>query len=327
MLRKVSFLSVLLIVVVLVAACGGSGGGAAPAAKPNTLTAVKVSATTLDPAAADWAKSPALEIATKAAKEGNPDGPVVKLQAIYDGSTIAIRSEWADDGLSIKKPWVWDGSAFSQSGDEDRILFTFPIQNNAEFASKGCTAACHNTSDNDKEWWMGSDDPALTYDAWQAKSTRTLPAGYVDDKWWGVQEDPADIESSRHGDAKDSGGEKNNATEDGSGPAFMSPSGPGPQPIMAAEAVALDMAKLAAGDMIYGYLLEKPTGSRGDIEANAAWADGKWVVVLRRALNTGHEDDVVFSPPKQQPFGTAVLNGVGGMNHTVAPEVLTLEWK
>lgn len=174
---------------------------------------------------------------------------------------------------------------------------------------------------------MGSDDPNLTYDVWQAKSTRTLPAGYVDDKWWGVLEDPASIDSSRHGDAKDSGGEKNNNTEDGSGPAFMSPSGPGPQPIMAAEAVPLDMARLAAGDMIQGYLLEKPVGSRGDVEANATWADGKWVVVLRRALDTGHGDDVKFSPPKQVPFGMAVLNGVGGLNHTVAPDVLTLEWK
>ncbi|MBK7919353.1 MAG: hypothetical protein IPJ94_24450 [Chloroflexi bacterium] len=57
------------------------------------------------------------------------------------------------------------------------------------------------------------------------------------------------------------------------------------------------------------------------------WADGTWVVVYRRLLNTGHEDDVSFSPPKAVPFGMSVVDNGGGLPHTVGTEVLTLEWK
>lgn len=89
----------------------------------------------------------------------------------------------------------------------------------------------------------------------------------------------------------------------------------------------VDTSLLAPGDIIPGYILAKPVGSRSDIEANAVWADGKWVVVMRRALDTGHEDDVVLTPPKPVPFGMSVIDNGGGIAHTVAPEVLTLEWK
>jgi len=317
----------LLLVLVLAACSGGGSEPAAPESKLNTLTAVKVDATSLDLNAAYWANAPVMSVDTQPAAEGNPDGPVVKMQAVYDGEYIAIRAEWADPTESLKNLWTWDGAAFTKSGDEDRLMMVFPIQNNAEFASKGCAAACHNSSENPDEWWMGSDDQALTYDAWHGKSTRTYPVGYVDDKWWGVQEDPADVESSRHGDAKDSGGEKTNANEAGDGPMFMNSEGPGPEFILTADAVPLDTSMLSTGDVIYGYTLEKPVGSRGDIEANAVWANGTWVVVYRRLLNTGHDDDVSFSPPKPAPFGMSVVDNGGGLPHTVAPDVLTLEWK
>ena len=342
MKQKYLVFTLLLALVIVLAACGGAAtpaasqpaadGGqsqaAAPAGKPNTLTAVKVDATSLDASASYWANAPIMAIDTKAAKEGNPDGPTVKMQAVYDGEFISIRSEWADPTESLKSVWSWDGTAFSKvSGDEDRLMLVFPIQNNAEFASKGCAAACHNTSENEAEWWMGSEDPALTYDAWHGKSTRTYPAGYVDDKWWSVLKDPTDPGSSRPGDAKDSGGEKANTTEDKSGPAFMSPDGPKAEFILAANAVPVDTSLLTAGDTIPGYVLEKPVGSRGDIEASAEWADGTWVVVMRRSLNTGHDDDVTMTPPKALPFGMSVVDNGGGLPHTIAPEVLTLEWK
>jgi len=44
-------------------------------------------------------------------------------------------------------------------------------------------------------------------------------------------------------------------------------------------------------------IVSKPVGSRGDIEASGAWANGKWVVVQRRLLNTGHDDEVDGQPP------------------------------
>ncbi|MFO7545099.1 MAG: ethylbenzene dehydrogenase-related protein [Trueperaceae bacterium] len=297
-------------------------------AQDNVLAATRVNATSLDADAAIWNDAPVLEIATVAAVEGEPDGPVVRLQAVYDGDTIAFRAEWADATESIyKNAWTFDGTTFTKSGDEDRLLFTWPIQNNAEFSSRGCAAACHNSGDDQSTWWMGSEDASLTYDAWQWKASRTNGAGYVDDKWWGLLSDPTDVESSRHGDAKESGGYSTNVNEAGDGPAFMSSLGVDARYLLASETVAIDPAMLSAGAVIPGYVLERAVGSRGDIDVQSTWEDGTWVVVLRRQLDTGHDDDVRFTVRRRLPFGFAVIDEGGGMTHTIAPDVLILDWR
>lgn len=343
MKRLLTVLPPIVIIGALLTACAGAapapttGGqtGAAeqaptapPATKPNTLTAIKVDTAPLDANAGVWANAPRLEMATKAAKEGNPDGPTVVLQAVYDNENIVFRAEWADPTESIlKNAWAWDGTAFKKSGDEDRLMIAWPIGNNAEFASKGCGAACHNTDPDPEKWWMGSESADVRYDNWHWKSTRTNPAGYADDQWWNTLEDPNKPDSSRRNDAKESGGYADNVNEDKTGPKFMSSKGVDVKFIFKGEEIELDTSKLSAGAVIPGYILSKAVGSRGDVEAAGTWADGKWVVVMKRALNTGHEDDAVFTPPKPLPFGLAVVDNGGGVDHAVAPDVLTLEWK
>ncbi len=339
MKQRMFLIAILLFVLTLIAACGGKDEATAPAAgeqaqpaapssAPNTLTAVKVDATSLDASADYWANAPVLAVDTKAALEGEPDGPTVKMQAAYDGEFLVIRSEWADATASnAKNAWTWDGSVFTKSGDEDRFMLTWPMTNNADFASKGCATACHNDSANKDEWWMGSEDPNVSYDSWHWKAARTNPAGYTDDQRWSTLTDPADPESSRPNDAKDSGGYADNVNDDGSGPLYMSSKGTKEQFIMAGDEVDIDTAALAAGDVIPGYVLAKAVGSRGDIEANGVWQDGTWVLVQRRALNTTHVDDAAFTAPKPVPFGMSVVDNGGGTKHTISPEVLTLEWK
>jgi hypothetical protein len=325
MKKRVNTSIVLVTLVFLLAACSSV---TPPQAEPNTLTVVKVDEAALNASADFWANAPKLEVSSTAAKEGNPDGPVVTLQAVHDGNNIVFRAEWADVTESVlKNSWTWDGSAFSKSGDEDRIMFVWPMGNNAEFASQGCATACHNTSENSDEWWMGSDSEDVRYDAWQWKAARTNPAGYVDDKWWGTQEDPTDVESSRHGDSKDSGGYADNRNEDKTAPIFLSSKGNDVQFIFSGEEVELDTASLQTGAVIPGYVLTKPVGSRGDIETQGTWTDGKWVVVIRRPLNTEHDDDVVYTPSKPMPFGLAVVDSGGGINHTISSDVLTLNWE
>lgn len=326
-MKRLSLVTIIgLLLVLLLVACGGETSG--QTADPNTLTAVKVDATSLDANAAYWADAPVLSVETKAAVEGNPDGPTVKVQAVYDGQYLVIRSEWADPTESVMKAsWTWNGTAFTKSEDEDRIMLAWPIGNNADFASKGCAAACHNTSENQDEWWMGSEDSNIRYDNWHWKAARTNPVGYSDDQWWNVLADPADPGSSRRGDAKDSGGYSDNVTEDGSGPLFMSGTGTDVPFIFAGEEVDIDTATLAVGDVIPGFVISQPVGSRGDIEANGVWANGVWVVVQRRLLNTGHDDDALFTPGKLMPFGLSVVDNGGGLPHTVVPDVLTLAWE
>ena len=40
-------------------------------------------------------------------------------------------------------------------------------------------------------------------------------------------------------------------------------------------------------------------GSKADIGGRGVWRDGRWVVEIRRKLNTGHDDDIQFKVPKQ----------------------------
>ncbi|NJM41548.1 MAG: ethylbenzene dehydrogenase, partial [Anaerolineae bacterium] len=81
------------------------------------------------------------------------------------------------------------------------------------------------------------------------------------------------------------------------------------------------------GDIIPGFIVSPFVGSRGDLTANGTWKDGKWVVVLVRALNTGHDDDVSFTPPKPYAFGLSVTDNEGGMKHTIVQGALKLEWQ
>jgi hypothetical protein len=201
------------------------------------------------------------------------------------------------------------------------------MDNDPEFASKGCTVLCHNLDEDPDKWWMGADGTDHRYDAWHWKSTRTDPVGQADDQFWHEQRDPTDVESARSSDAKDSGGYVDNINEAGDAPLYMSTADATSPFIMAGEEAEVDTSALAAGAVVPGYVLSPMVGSRGDITAESEWVDGKWVVVLMRALDTGHDDDVVLTPPKAYPFGLSVTDDGGHYDHTNAPDVITLEWE
>ena len=315
-----------------IAACTSSGsstsGGAAPASNPNTLTAVKVDATSLDGGAAYWAQSPKLDVSTSGAAPDKPAGPVVTLQAAYDGQYLVIRSEWPDTTNSLQQDaWTWDGKAFSQGGEGDLIAFIWPMSNNAAFASKGCAATCHNSNADQEKWWMGSDTADVRYDGWFWQSAATNPTGYSDDIGWTVLSDPADMGSPRVLDALDSGGHADNVNADATGPAFMSAKDLKSLILLDADKTAIDPTKLATGGIVPGFVLSKAVGSAGDVEAKGVWANGKWVVVQRRLLNTTHTDDASFTPPKPVPFGMAVADSAGDLDHKISKDPLTLDWK
>ena len=266
---------------------------------------------------------------TKATKDGEPDGPAVNLQAVYDNQNLAVRLEWADSTQSdMNKAWVWDGEKFTRSKDlGDRMAVLFAMENNPEFASKGCAAACHNADADPSKWWMGSEDAAVHYDLWQWTAATTNPVGQAQDEWINVLEDPADVESATHGDALESGGSLSNVNEAKDGPAYMNGADVGASFIITGEQVPIDTSKLASGALIPPSVLAPWVGSRGDVQVQGTWQDGKWVVVLMRALNTGHEDDLAMTPPKPYPFGVAVFDHIDLEGHTTSPEAITLEWQ
>ncbi|MBK8902547.1 MAG: hypothetical protein IPM53_15270 [Anaerolineaceae bacterium] len=294
----------------------------------STLTAVRVETVSLDADADFWSSAPKLLVPTLGTTDEHPDGSAVTVKAAYDGTNLIIRAEWEDPTMSLlKNAWTWDGTAFTKSGDEDRIMIHFPIENYPEFASKGCTEACHNTADDPETWYMATGEEAYRLDQWHWKAARTNPIGFADDKWVTVQLDPADVESAHQGDAKEGGGDSANVNEDGTGPAYMHSTDLSSQYILVGDEMPVDTSLLEPGMVIPGYLLAPLAGSRGDVLAQGTWENGRWVVVMMRALDTGNEDDVIFIPPRPVPFGLSIVDDGGGLKHTNAPEVLTLEWE
>ncbi|MBI2860833.1 MAG: hypothetical protein HYX91_04920 [Chloroflexi bacterium] len=78
-------------------------------------------------------------------------------------------------------------------------------------------------------------------------------------------------------------------------------------------------ATFKEGDILSKYILQTPEGSRGDLLVNSTWSGGKWVVEMRRALNTGNPEDKVFAAGKKYTVGIAIFHDmVSNRRHHVS---------
>ena len=59
------------------------------------------------------------------------------------------------------------------------------------------------------------------------------------------------------------------------------------------------------GDKLDQFAPKQPSGSRGDIRAKGVWSKGQWTIEFGRKLDTGHDDDVAFSPGGAYLFAVA----------------------
>lgn len=270
-----------------------------------------------------WAGAKELHIVVQDGSIGTVD---VALRALYDDTYIYFYITWPDSTENaIRGMWVYNASkGWYRLGDinetaknEDRVIFQWNINDSIRgFNIGGCAMTCHG----DRHHTNAEDERA---DVWHWKASRTNPAGYCDDKYWdnSVKEgtDEESLEAARHGDEKSSGGYKENVNEDGTGPKYYEPNPRDAQDarflfqeeIDNDEAVEV-MGAIKDGTIAPGYILERPVGSRGDIEAGGVWLEGKWGVELRRKLHTGHADDVQFDVARLYRFGVAISDNAGG---------------
>jgi hypothetical protein len=166
---------------------------------------------------------------------------------------------------------------------------------------------------------------------WHWKAARTAPYEYADDAWLTVAGNPTGSyrETGRRKDAGD-GGDIKNQTEEGSRPLYMQdPTKKAAVQgfLLMEEAVKIkDYSQFSAGEVIPYRLPIKPSGSRFDVKAISRHADGEWMVMLYRKLNTSHEDDVVFNPHKNYSIALAVFDD-SGSDHSKATEPMTLRFR
>jgi hypothetical protein len=297
----------------------------------KSLTSIMVTkAPTLDGVAdeAFWADAVKAEIPVR--RGANHGETIVNVQSVYTKDMVYFLIQWEDPTESnIRAPWEMQADGTwkqlsdpkDKGGDnnvwyEDKLALIWPIDNSIpDFAKNGCFTACHKSDPGDPKPYgnkFTSADGELG-DIWHWKSVRNL--NQVDDQWLdntGYSKDTP--EAGRHSDAADSGGYKNNITEDKKGPAFMLPGTDfardgAPGYILESEAVPFDASQFKPGDRVPAIIKSEIVGDRGDISAGWKWADGMWTLEFGRKLETGSEHDVQFNDlSATYYFGVAVFD-------------------
>ncbi|MFQ5843511.1 MAG: ethylbenzene dehydrogenase-related protein [Planctomycetota bacterium] len=224
------------------------------------------------------------------------------VQAAWLDEFIYFRVTWTDPTQTEnihRRQWTFDGANWSQNTEnEDRLYFMWDVTGaqgtsvpgtmtgtTTPFSTNGCAIACHG------DGFLRMDRHRA--DIWHWKSTRTDPAGYLDDKFiWAAP--PAT--NGRQAD-EGLGAYIDNVNQGGTGPAFRSTQGGSANPdflfLMPDDhdfAVARpDDTGFVAGDRLPGYVQRAPRNSRADVSTRGEYdaATGKWKVEFARALDTG----------------------------------------
>ena len=278
-----------------------------------------------------WKTARAVQLLVEGREPAAGANGTVTTRALYTDERLFFLFKWKDPTQSItKQSWKFDGQKWVHlKGNEDRIALLFEITRINKFATRGCAITCHSPADVPREDWKyatKTDDEKG--DLWHWKAARSAPYHYADDAWLTVAGNPTGSyrETGRRKDGG-GGGDIKNETPDGTRPLYMqnptiTPSVPGF--LLMDEAVKIsDYSLFKSGDIIPYRLPLKPSGSRFDVKAISRYADGGWMVMISRKLNTGHEDDVVFNPKKRYSFALAVFDD-SGSEHSKATEPMTL---
>jgi hypothetical protein len=280
-----------------------------------------------------WSKAEAVQLLVEGREKSSTNGGTVTTRALYTDDSLYFLFKWKDPTRSItKQSWQFDGQKwYHLQGNEDRIALLFEITRINKFATRGCAVTCHSPADMPRDKWKFATKTAVEKgDLWHWKAARSAPYNHADDAWLTLAGNPTGSyrETGRRKDTG-AGGDIKNQTVDGSRPIYMQdpnkkPSAPGF--LLMEEAIEIsDYSIFKVGDIIPYRLPVRPSGSRFDVKSISQYADGEWMAMLYRKLDTGHEDDVSFNPMKNYSFALAVFDN-SGSDHSKATEPMTLRF-
>jgi hypothetical protein len=325
-----------LVAIMLVLLLGNTAGAAESADDTGVMTItaqrVKTAPSGLDDPV--WGTIPASMVQVAGRLELADIQEFVSTRVIFTQDEIFFLISWDDPTQStVKQSWHFDGEHWSHlPGDEDRLALLFEIGRIQQFATKSCAVVCHSPADLPREQWkLATKTQAEKGDLWHWKAARSAHYGYADDGWLTVAGNPSGSyrETGRRNDAGE-GGDVHNEEPGGMLPRYMfkNPPPAGEHGILLfEEAVPIDPSfAFKAGDVIPYRLPVLPKGSRFDVKAESRHADGRWTVMLRRALQTGNADDVAFDTRKRYSFAMAVFDD-SGADHSKATRSLALQFR
>jgi hypothetical protein len=239
-----------------------------------------------------------------------PPQPVeVDIRAFYTDQDLYLRLSWPDATRDQSMmDWRFDGKQWQNSGAlEDGFGLAWDAE--GSFQRFTCSYACHinnfgvarSTFIANNKMRLAEGDPRWL-DLWNWKAARTARLGFADDRYLdaeGMRGDVAgEIFQPNSKVALDPAGQEVFAEDD--------------QPLYDAERAPAPEGFHPPGSTAPGYLVERPVGNRADVSALSRYEDGRWIVVLRRALDTGDPHDVIFIPGDR----VGVSFGLSLMDHS-----------
>jgi hypothetical protein len=251
-----------------------------PQRLPLELTLVSVPVTagpTIDGHAGEpiWETAPAITTLDFSSQR-----PII-LKSVYTTNEVFFLVTYPDDAPSeTHKTWVWDvKEEIYREGPDREDVFLF-------------------------KWSMSGNDVSLALrdgaphrgDIWFWKAKRTNPSGYADDKWQSLslksEANAMRITSPKYGVLyfRRRGDAGQEAFEERNFYAYQ-------------------------GDMLSHYYPTQPQGSRADVRAKGVWHNGQWTIEFARRLDTGHDDDLAFTPGGVYLFGVACYEMSYGTPH------------
>ncbi len=238
------------------------------------------SAPQLDGNAIDWQAYPAVDVPL----EGQLAPKNVAVKSGVFGDEVFVLLQWKDSTHDKEhKPYVWDAANEKYKKgkkQEDRFAINFAME-----------------GDFTADWLSGN---IFKADMWHWKAGRSNPIGIAQDKMTIITTEKAKQVYTA-------------TAKNGKEIYILRPSDSGD---------ALYTTKRYATkekDVMPKYILnENAKGSIADVKAKGVWENGQWTLELKRKLNTGHPDDVVFTKGQALAASMAVFDRSGNENHNIS---------
>jgi len=253
-----------------------------------------------------------------------PDPIPVDMRAFYTDREVFIRLSWPDPTADAAiRQWVFDGESWQNRGNvEDGVGLVWDA--GRFFPRFTCTVACHiddfgvegNSFLATNKMKLVREDEWL--DLWNWKAQRTGRYGFADDR----TPDKKGMQGDVPGELFQENSRARLHPEDG-----LFPFAEGDRPIYDGEGLPIGKEFRPAGSTAPGFLTETPSGGRADVKALASWRNGRWTLILRRALDSGDPRDVRFVPGDAEgvAFGLSIMDNTLCEHYaSVLPERIVL---
>ena len=234
-----------------------------------------------------WANAQPLTVTIREALGGGDPTEVV-LRALHTDDSLYVLAQWPDATRSdMRDPYIWN---------DEKKEYERPTTPDDQFALEF-------SLEGDLLVNMLPTEGAYTADVWHWKAGRSNLGGWVDDK-------RHIISQRRMEGAKQ-------YSMGGHNTVYVA------RPMDEGRASYKTKPKPTAyrGDVVPSYASQEPGGSLADVRGKGVHDGKSWTLEMTRKFNTGHSDDAVIDPTRENICAIAVLNDELYWNHSVSQKI------